>query len=280
MIFSTIARFFDCNGFRWISQLLAFTAYVMKGGQIRFVRYNKRFKLWEYKVGDSIFLTLSPSWFSSSAYYLQTLRKYSANKYLPKEGDVVIDIGAGIGEEVLPLSHLVGVSGKVYAVEANPDTYKVLEYICERNQLTNTTILNLALADKNDFLFIEDDNRFGVKNTVSKVHTGKEQFKVRAVSLDWFIEENNIKVVDFLKVNIEGAEQIIIKGMKNSLGKIKNVAISCHDFRYENGESEFYKTHDKVVAYLQEHNFLITRQQTGDRVIDNYVYGFNANLQA
>ena len=49
-------------------------------------------------------------------------------------------------------------------------------------------------------------------------------------------------------MNVEGAEQLIVKGMEDCWGKVRHVAISCNDFRFRQGESEFFKTKHNIDA--------------------------------
>lgn len=270
---SKIATYCNRKGLRWVSAAIVFLVYRLKGQKINSVAYNPALNLWEYKIANSFFLTKYPAWFSSRQYYLDVFKFYSGHFYQPRKGDTVIDIGAGVGEEVLPVSDLVGSAGKIYAIEANPNTFRVLEYYCKQNQLSNASLHSLAITERSGDIFIEDDGGYGVQNAVSMNQSGN-QIAVKAQSLDDFIEANKIESVDLLKVNIEGAERFVVKGMDRSVKKIKHVAISCHDFRYAAGESEFFKTRDEVMAYLQQH-FILSFQQTGDAVRDNYIYGVN-----
>lgn len=273
---SKIATYCNRQGLRWVSAVIIFVVYRIKGQKINSVTYNRVLDLWEYKIANSFFLTKDPAWFSSKQYYRDVFKTYSGHFYEPRKGDTVIDVGAGVGEEVLPVSDLIGSAGKVYAIEANPNTFGVLEYYCENNRLSNVFLHNLAITEHSGHIFIEDDGDYGVQNAVSMKQSGN-QLQVKSQSLDDFVESNNIESVDLLKVNIEGAERFVIKGMDRSVHKIKHVAISCHDFRYAAGESEFFKTHDEVKAYLQQH-FTLSFQQTGDSVRDNYIYGVNKAL--
>ncbi|MBA4145137.1 MAG: hypothetical protein C0523_05195 [Cytophaga sp.] len=275
MVFYRLTRLCDRIGLRWLARIIVFFIYTAKGQRIKSVRFNSALGLWEYRIGTSFFLTQYPSWFSNDEYYLQVLKKYSGHYYLPEPGDFVLDIGAGVGEEVLPLSQLVGASGKVFAFEANPRTFQVLDYVCKQNNLTNTRTFNLAISGTSGSVFIDDDGGYGVQNSISEGGEGTK-FKVNSISIDDFMAGQSIEHIDLLKANIEGAEQFLVEGMSNSISRIKRIAISCHDFRYESGESEFYKTYDKVFAFFQ-HHFYLTRQQTGDAVRDYYLYGVNKN---
>ena len=53
--------------------------------------------------------------------------------YKPRNGDVVMDIGAGVGEEVLMFSREVGELGKVICVQGHPRTYSCLEKLIKYN---------------------------------------------------------------------------------------------------------------------------------------------------
>lgn len=276
MVASKIATYCNRQGLRWVSAAIIFAVYLLKGQKIKHTAFNKTLGLWEYKIDDSFFLTKEPAWFSSRQYYLDVFKKYSGHFYLPQKGDTVIDIGAGVGEEVLPVSELIGSTGKAYAIEANPNTFGILKYYCASNRVTNVSLHNLAIAESSGEIFIEDDGGFGVKNAIAASQTDNK-IKVRSQSLDEFIESNKIESVGFLKVNIEGAERFVVNGMHRSVNKIKHIAISCHDFRYAAGESDFFQTFDEVKTYLQQH-FILSFQQTGDAVRDNYIYGVNKSL--
>ena len=275
MAISTLVKFCDRVGIHWVARSIIFIVYLLKGKKIKNVKFNAQLSLWEYQVGKSFFLTQELSWFSSDEYYLMTLQRYAGFFYMPTLGDMVIDVGAGVGEEVQPVARLVGPTGKVFAIEANPRTFGILAYFCKKNHLANVNIFQLAITEKAGHVFIDDDGAYGVQNSISN-RAGGAQFKVESISLDDFIDGNSIAYVDLLKVNIEGAEQFLVKGMSKSLFKIRRVAISCHDFRFNAGESEFYRTRENVVSFLQKH-FNIFYQKSGDPVRDNYVYGVNKN---
>jgi FkbM family methyltransferase len=273
---SGIIRQLDRDGWRWLASTAVFIAYRLKGEKIQSVRFNPVSRLWEYRIDGSFFITKEASWFSSQKYYLDTLQRYSCFQYLPTLNDTVIDVGAGVGEEVIPLAACVGTGGKVYALEANPRTYDILNDVVKQNNFGNTNLFLLAISESKGAVFIEDDGGYGVSNSI-QTKTTNNTFEIPSVSIDDFIEEQAIDRVDLLKVNIEGAERFLVRGMKQSIRKIRNIAISCHDFRYHGGESEFFKTKEEVISFL-EPNFRLTFQQSGDPVRDSYVYGVNKLL--
>jgi hypothetical protein len=68
--------------------------------------------------------------------------------FTPKEGDVVVDIGANIGRYTIISSKRVGANGKVVAIEAHPGNFEMLKSNIKLNQLTNVTPLNYAVYSK------------------------------------------------------------------------------------------------------------------------------------
>jgi len=68
-------------------------------------------------------------------------------EYTPSEADVVVDVGAGMGWELNLFSRQVGQSGRVFAIEADPDTFRWLERRRDLNGLSNVTVIHAAVAD-------------------------------------------------------------------------------------------------------------------------------------
>ncbi len=67
--------------------------------------------------------------------------------YHPRLGDVVMDVGAGVGEETLTFSRAVGPGGRVICMEAHPRTLRCLEKLIEYNHLTNVTAVHEAATE-------------------------------------------------------------------------------------------------------------------------------------
>lgn len=134
----------------------------------------------------------------------------------------------------------------------------------------------MAFSDKEGIVEI-DDTENSLANTIGSTCSVKS-FQMKGQTLDDFVEQNNVKRIDLVKMNIEGAEQLVILGMKKSLPIINHMAISCHDFLYLRGESEFFKTKEIVIRFLEENSFKIMTQKTNVNMVDDYVYATNSTL--
>lgn len=153
-----------------------------------------------------------------------------------KEGDVAMDIGANMGAHTLYLSKLVGNPGFVYSFEPfeKPRTY--LEEIIKLNQCRNVIVSPLAIWDSASQIYLHKQIN-GILSWVSdSPKLGDCTFRVNVsrintVTLDEFVYNEAIPRVDFIKMDIDGAEKKAIFGMKVILEKYRPVIIiECHDF--------------------------------------------------
>jgi len=249
--------------------------YKIKGKAIQQVQFLENMDVWEFKIDNDYFYSSGPGWAYDYNYLLKEFSSHLGFHYMPKEGDFVIDVGAGVGEELMIFSKLVGDKGKVVAIEAHPKTFDALKYNRDRNAFKNTEILNIAIADEVGSIFIEDTPS-SLANKVSK-EKSLNTYRVEASTIKQLVDSMKVDQVDFMKVNIEGAEQLLIKGIGDAIYKIKNMAISCHDFRYKNEGIEFFKTKELVLEFLRENNFECVTRNTGNPLLDDYVYAFPKN---
>jgi len=139
-----------------------------------------------------------------------------------KRGDVVLDIGANIGFYSLIMGNLVGNEGKVYAFEADPTNFEILEKNVKINEYKNIILINKAVLDKPGKVKLYIDEKNTGKNTLNKGENVK-YVEVEAIRLDDYFPKN--KEINFIKMDIEGSEGRAIKGMVNLLKKNKNIKI-------------------------------------------------------
>ncbi len=191
--------------------------------------------------------------------------------YKPVNGDVCIDVGAGIGTETICLSKIVGSSGRVYAIEASPFTFEILNCNVRDNQLPNVECFNLAIADHNGQLKIGDDTNDHISNSVLNT---KEGVLVDALTMDEFLERNKIDHISYLKVNIEGAEQFLIRKF-NAISTVKYAAISCHDFLGKRLSDNSFFTKEAVLKFLHANDFSTMSKNTGIDYVDDWIYAKN-----
>lgn len=183
--------------------------------------------------------------------------------YRPRPGDVVLDIGAGNGGETFYLAEMVGAAGRVIGIEAAPGPYAALQELVELNGWPQVEALHVAVADKAGTLRIEDVDHWVAGSVFSDGGVS-----VPAVTLDDLCAERGIRDIDWIKMNIEGAERDALLGMGAMAPHVRNMTISCHDFL----GTEWGRTKDFVLAWLTEHGFQARVRGEGDFVQALYVY--------
>jgi len=201
-------------------------------------------------------------------------RNESLFAYTPARGDTILDIGAGLGEETIYYSHLVGEPGQVYALEANPKVFEVLKKTIELNKLSNVSPDNVAIFSENGRVKLAGDQHSYEAIYVTEPDSSSPS--IPAVRLDHFIAEKRIKKIDLLKINIEGAERFIVDTLQPAqLLAIRHVAIACHDFRFHREGNAFFKTKELIIRFLQQNGFEIQIRNTETDYINDWVYGIN-----
>lgn len=143
-----------------------------------------------------------------------------------KPGMTVLDIGANVGIYTLTASALVGDKGKVFAFEPDKLNFKMLEDAVLKHSCKNTFLENIALSNKKGStkLYIDEVNpgnhSFGQKN----LYKGKKAVTIQTIKLDDYLAKNGVKKVDFIKIDVQGAESLVFAGASKLL-KQKNIKI-------------------------------------------------------
>lgn len=126
------------------------------------------------------------------------------------EGDVFVDLGANIGFYSLLASRAVGRTGRVLAVEADPDTYARLQGHLEANGVANVRAVNLGVSDRRAILRLAVlEPPFRAASSFLP-HPGARGIDVRCEPLLDVLQENDLDRVTGLKLDIEGLEFAVL----------------------------------------------------------------------
>ncbi len=170
----------------------------------------------------------------------------------------IIDAGSNIGITTLYFKTLYP-EAKLLCFEADPHAFSLLKKNISNNKILNTSLLECALSSTNreiDFfgqIFVEFPDARGnsIFDTWGQQRTISNTTKVKAVKLSSFIKIQ----VDFLKLNIEGAEQQVIEDLanENKLSLINELAIEMH----QSETSCHLNDLNRITAILTEHRFTL-----------------------
>jgi len=179
-------------------------------------------------------------------------------RFTPKEGDIVVDIGAHIGLYTIISSKRVGANGKVVAIEAHPGNFEMLNSNIKLNQLNNVIPLNYAVYSKETKVKLylpSGESGFTKYNTIMPnwINTREKFVEVNANTLDYLLQLNEIRQeeVNWIKIDVEGAEFEVLKGATNVLSKSKDIAILME----LHGPPHVYRP--KVEEFIDLYNFKI-----------------------
>lgn len=165
-------------------------------------------------------------------------------------GDVYVDVGAHVGYHSLLGSALVGASGEVHAFEPVPPSLELLNEHLQMNGVKNVRVYPNAVADKAGKVRIGKPGGTGSQNNTLRVDPDSQDYwEVDAVTLDDVLPPD--KPIKYLKVDVEGAEWLVMNGFKKHLEK-QNPPYILLEFNDEwlkslGGSSE--RLYDLMISY-------------------------------
>jgi len=162
-----------------------------------------------------------------------------------KPGMVILDIGAHVGYYARLFAQLAGEGGQVIAFEPHPRTHEVLKTNVDK--LKNVTPLQLAVAEQEgtaelyDYLMMSASGSLHYDESMADLQRAQigeydiaprqssefemQTFNIKTVPIDKCLMELGIEQVDFVKMDIEGAEMGALRSMKQTIAKSPNLAL-------------------------------------------------------
>lgn len=188
--------------------------------------------------------------------------------YLPTNDDQVVDLGVGYGEEAAYLSS-ISPKVKYLGVEAQPVIYECVSNTF-RGLNAESKVSPFVISSANDIKFISQYSYA----SVGSIPEG--YIEIPTITWQDFLERYNVKNIDLLKMNIEGGEKPLLDSIED-FSIIKRFIISCHDFRANNNEGEFYRTKDFVIKKLKDNGYEIKTFNYGIDWSDDWIYAERSN---
>jgi FkbM family methyltransferase len=168
-----------------------------------------------------------------------------------------VDAGANWGFFTLMAAHLVGPLGKVVALEPDPRVFAKLKSNVERNHLDQVQILEVAAADNNSNLILagheEASDNWGISRLVESSNAASNVYTVRSRRLDAVLDEAGLGRVDLLKIDVEGAEDMVLAGMEAGLRnhRYRRILLELHPRQL----AERGRTTEQVIGILKANGF-------------------------
>jgi FkbM family methyltransferase len=186
--------------------------------------------------------------------------------FRPKEADIVVDIGAHIGKYTIIASKMVGSEGKVIAIEAHPVNYDTLRQNIVINKLSNVIALNYAVHSKETIVKLYEHGQeegFTIYNTIMSERTmtprNQKYIEVKANTLDSLLLQNGINQVNWIKIDVEGAEYEVLMGATNILSSSKDISLLIEIHNLVATNKNFY---DAIIHLLESKNYKLLFEKT------------------
>lgn len=157
------------------------------------------------------------------------LRAYEDTRCPINPQDTVVDIGAHIGVFSVWAAQKANL-GTVYAYEASQANFELLKENRGLNHSQNLQVKNLAIFNKpGNFDFYLPGGNGALGSLLQDQHAVKET--VTAITLEKLFEDNGLDHVDYLKLDVEGAEYpILLNCPAEILSRIKHLILEYHEF--------------------------------------------------
>lgn len=194
--------------------------------------------------------------------------------FVPAKSENVFDVGGELGLETRQFSKIVGERGRVFTFECMPQHVSKLNDLS--NTLKNVTVVEAACWNDATKLTFYEGHTAGSGSAVTDARGQRGQelanpstdgFEVEANTLDYFWENlAHSKVIDFLKMDIEGAEYEALEGAQKLLKFTRKVVIAAYHMRGG------VRTAHRVSQMLKSSGFEV-------KIDENFhVYGVRSNL--
>ena len=198
----------------------------------------------------------------------QNTYKYYVKKYKPKKNDIIIDVGSGLGQELLYFSKIIGKKGKIFSIESDPRLFKVLKEIISLNNLKNVYLFNSFFYKKNNLKV--KSKLLNINDWMSNsIYSDKGKFfETNTITIDSIIKKYKLRKIDFAKFNVEGSEINLLSGNDIFLRKCQNISISCHDFI----NKKKFQTFSTMKKILKKKKFKIHDNFSNDRIKRYFIH--------
>jgi FkbM family methyltransferase len=170
---------------------------------------------------------------------------------LIRPGMTVFDLGAHVGYYSRFFSRLVGSKGRVYAFEASPENQAVLRRNLGSPRYANVEVVPSAISDHEGTMKLFVSPGHSNHSLIQGFTDAEDVLEISTVSVDRFAAQRGIRAIDFVKMDIEGAESMALNGMRETIRKFPQLVllVECNPLALRSAGStpaEFVQLIEKI----------------------------------
>jgi len=185
----------------------------------------------------------------------------SAQDIKPK---VIIDAGSNIGATTIYLKHLFPKTN-IYCIEPDEDNFNLLSKNISNYVADGSVFLYKAglMGKSGHNLSINKDFR-NKSSCARQVQIDENKTNLKSITIDDIMKEHNLEIIDFLKMDIEGAEAFLIEKESDLsfLAKTRCIAVEIHDE---------YECREGIYDLFKENGFLLLEDNETTIVLNKYL---------
>ncbi len=184
-----------------------------------------------------------------------------------KTGDVFYDIGANVGFFSIIAAKLVGEGGKVYAFEPGSENAKSIRHNGELNNFNQIEVIEKAVSNTSgtgEFLLAKYSGGHALA-TADAPPDLAGKVTVNLVSIDDLIASEQIEPPNFVKIDVEGAELDVLKGMTQTIKTYQPSVI----YEVDDGDRAAYeRKYQELANFFESFNYQVTQTENSYDTID------------
>ncbi|MEV4925534.1 FkbM family methyltransferase [Streptomyces roseoverticillatus] len=187
-----------------------------------------------------------------------------------RPGDTFIDVGANIGYFSLLASRLVGTGGRVVAIEASPTFHRSVLANSRRNACCNVRAVNVAVSDARRSLrfTLASSRNMGANSIVPYDGPAESCFEAQALPLTEVLTTSEVAEARVIKVDVEGAEGSVVRGMAPLLDQLRPDAEVTVEVSPER-MARLGDSIEELLATMRDHGFH-AYSQPNDYAVESY----------
>lgn len=170
--------------------------------------------------------------------------------FKPKPGEVVVDVGTYYGRYTLIASRYVGSSGLVIGIEADLDNYYITQKNIETNGINNVRLIHSAAANCEGTIKLYKTERLGTPSIVWDKRAKYETVPCQTV--DKLLSDSGVQKVDWLKIDVEGAELMVLEGSQKILTENEKLRLVIEIHTASDSVLNFLKQFDYKISILEK----------------------------
>ena len=213
---------------RWLRRALKLLAPGYTGRRARWLlrRWFLADRLISIAIGNAVHVRLPASGDLAYAFVVnggfETTEREFILRFL-RSGDIFFDVGANAGLHTVLGAISVANRGRVHAFESDPRAYSLLRKNIELNNLRNVILNPVAISNQDgviEFACCLDSAYSSMReNKYHQTRGDLEWIEVDCITLDAYMEQQHLERVDFVKIDVEGAELRVLQGAEMLLNE-------------------------------------------------------------